>query len=246
MTTVHDAPPLDVELASAEPQRRSLLRTMLVVLIAVGCLLVVYLSPLHGLLLPSGVDGLRAWLASFGSWSAIVFLLLCGGGVAIGAPRLAFSAAAGLLFGVGLGVLLAQAGTLLGCLLAFSWARRLGGTAARARGGRRLQRLIRRVERHPILTNVMLRVFPVGNNLALNVLFALSPLSLRDYLIGTFLGTLPATVVYALFGSSAHSASTTALLTGTALLLLLALVSTVMLRRSPGGLSTAALPDEDV
>ena len=52
-------------------------------------------------------------------------------------------------------------------------------------------------------------------------------------------------MVYALFGSSAHSASTAALLTGTALLVLLALVSTVMLRRSPSDLSAAALSDED-
>ena len=208
-----------------------LLRPALLIAAVVGGLLVFYLSPLHALLLPEGIGRLREWLAGFGVWSPLMFVALCALCVGFGAPRIAFAAAGGLLFGWWVGVLLAQAGTMLGCAITFTWARRLGGDFARRKTGPRLARLIGRVERHPVATNVLLRICPIGNSLALNLLFGLSPIGLGDFLVGTFLGTLPETAIYSLFGSSAQAASARVVLTAGFLLFLLAVVSTLLLRR---------------
>jgi len=206
------------------------LRAVLLLAAVVGCLLLVYASPLHALL---RTDELRALVERSGAWSDAVFLAACALGVGVGAPRLGFAAAAGLLFPWWQGILLAQAGTLIGCTLAFLWSRWLGGDVASARAGGRRQRLIARVERHPVSTNVVIRVFPIGNALALNVLLGLTPMRLRDFVAGTFLGTLPHTVIYVLLGNSAHAGSAGRLLTACGLLVVLAAVSWALLRRSP-------------
>jgi uncharacterized membrane protein YdjX (TVP38/TMEM64 family) len=222
--------PPDDELA--ERRRAGPLRPILLILVAVGGLLLFYLSPLHAMFVPSGIELLRDRLAEFGAWSPAAFVVLAALCVGFGAPRLAFAAAGGLLFGWWLGSLLAQAGTIVGCAITFAWSRRLGRDFARRVTGPRLARLIGRVERHPVATNVMLRICPIGNSLALNLLFGLSPIGARDFLVGTFLGTLPETVIYALFGSSAHTASAKMVLTAGFLLLVLAVLSTWLLRRS--------------
>ena len=207
-----------------------LLRPVLLLTAVVGCLLLAYASPLHEML---RTDELRALVERFGARSSAAFLVVCALGVGIGAPRLGFSAVAGLLFPWWEGILLAQAGTLVGCTIAFLWSRRLGGDFARARAKGRLLRLIARVERHPVSTNVLIRVFPIGNALALNVLLGLTPMRLRDFVAGTFLGTLPHTVIYVLLGNSASAGSAGRLLTAFGLLVALAAVSWMLLRRSP-------------
>jgi len=226
--TSADPPP------ATDPPRTGLLRPILLIVTVVGCVLLFYLSPLHSMFVPSGIGRLRDLLVGYGAWAPVAFVLLCALCVGFGAPRLAFAAAGGLLFGWWIGALLAQAGTILGCAITFAWSRRLGADFARRSTGPRLARLIGKVERHPVATNVVLRICPVGNSLALNLLFGLSPIGMRDFLVGTFLGTLPETVIYALFGGSADSASTGLLLTGGGLLLALAVISTLLLRRSPG------------
>lgn len=213
--------------------RGGLLRPALLITLVVGGVLLFYLSPLHAMFVPSGIGSLRDALAAFGAWTPVMFVLLCGLCVGLGAPRIAFAAAGGLLFGWWAGLGLAQLGTMLGCSLTFAWSRRLGGHLVRRATSPRLTRWVGRLERHPVATNVLLRICPIGNSLALNLLFGLSPIGWRDFLVGTFLGTLPETVIYALFGSSAEAASAHALLTAGCLLVLLALVSTLLLRRPP-------------
>jgi uncharacterized membrane protein YdjX (TVP38/TMEM64 family) len=72
---------------------------------------------------------------------------------------------------------------------------------------------------------VLIRWAPVGNCFAVNLLMSLSPITLPVFVIGTTLGTLPETVIYALFGSAAASTSggqvVTRLLSGAMLLIAL-------------------------
>ena len=148
-----------------------LARPLLLLALVVGCLLLVYASPLRELLSPSHYGDLRSRIDGWGVWAPVFFVLACAGGIGIGAPRLAFAAIGGLAFGWWEGFLLAQIGTLGGCLLNFGWARWLGRSWVERRVGRRLGRLLDKVARRPIATNVMLRVCPVGNNFLLNLFF---------------------------------------------------------------------------
>jgi len=65
---------------------------------------------------------------------------------------------------------------------------------------------------------LVLRSAPFGNNHVSNLFLALSPIARGAFLIGTALGVLPTTAIYALFGSAA-SGSTVGRLTTAALLL---------------------------
>jgi len=213
-------------------RRPSIAKPIALLLVVTGSLLALYLSPLHQLLLPAGLEDLRAFFNGFGAWTPLVFAGACALGVGFGAPRLAFAALGGLLFGTLVGTTVAQIGTLLGCILAFSWARWLGRDYVRRRDSRRLQRLLDKIRRRPIATNVLLRVCPVGNAFATNLLLGVSPMSLKDFTIGTFLGTLPETLILALFGASVYHGSPARLIAGAVLMVALIVGYAVTSRRS--------------
>lgn len=190
--------------------------------LAIGAaIFAVHHSPLRAWIAPSGFAAAREWLAGLGALAPAGFVGLCGLGIGLGLPRLGFAAAGGLAFGGLHGSLLAQIGTIAGCAINFGWARYLAREFAQRHGGRRLGALTERVARRPIATNVFLRLIPVGNSLALNSFLAICPISGRDFLIGTAIGTLPETVAFALFGAGAASGSAIALVAGAALVLLL-------------------------
>jgi phospholipase D1/2 len=227
------APPqaVAVELPEAEPDAPHTGRALLVLALAVGALLAVYLSPLHAALLPQGLAPLRRGLDAAGPLAPLLFGLGAAALVAMGAPRLWFAAAAGLLFGWFWGALLAQAATLLGCLLNFAWGRRLARDLRPRQRAPRLGRLLDAVARAPIATNVAVRLCPVGNCFAFNLLLAASTVSTRDFLVGTFLGTAPETLAFALFGGSAEEGSVRQALAGAGLMVALAVASFALARR---------------
>jgi uncharacterized membrane protein YdjX (TVP38/TMEM64 family) len=189
--------------------------------LAATCLAVVYASPLRELLLPEGLARLRAGLGQLGGWAPPVFVACCALGIGVGAPRLAFAALGGLAFGWVLGSLLAHLGTLGGCWIAYSWSRWLGRDWVERRMGNRTRRLMDHLRRRPLAVGLLIRVCPIGNNFATNLFFGLSPIATRHFLLGTVLGTLPQTVVYAVLGNSAADGSMALLAVGVLVLALL-------------------------
>ena len=188
--------------APASPWRAAVLAAI----VAAGAI-AVYASPLHRLLSLSGVAEMRGWIVSTGSWAPGAFVLATAGGVAFGAPRLLFAAVAGLAFGWLAGTALALVGTLAGCLVTFGYARRLGRSWIQTRRGSRLERIDGAFRNHGILASLAIRAAPIGNCHAANLLMAVSPISLRDFVVGTTLGILPETVIYSLFASAATQGS---------------------------------------
>jgi uncharacterized membrane protein YdjX (TVP38/TMEM64 family) len=202
---------------SAGPDR-AFLRPLILLVCVVLCLLAVYVSPLHELFVPSGVERLRDVFSAYGAWSPLVFTLACVAGVACGVPRLAFAAVAGVLYGWALGFALAHVGSTSGNLLAFIWSRWLGRDFVARHAGRRLARLLDKIRRHPIGTNVLLRICPVGSSFMVTLMFGVSPVTTAQFLVGTFVGMLPGTLALALFGGSAAVGSVPKLLFGAILL----------------------------
>jgi uncharacterized membrane protein YdjX (TVP38/TMEM64 family) len=68
------------------------------------------------------------------------------------------------------------------------------------RFGHRLRPLRDALAHSPFQATLALRLLPVGNNLALNLLAGMAGLSLWPFLAGSALGYLPQTVVFALLG----------------------------------------------
>lgn len=192
----------------------------------------VYLSPLRQWLSPASLDTLKLWIASMGSWGPFIFVLLTTVAVAIGAPRMWMAALGGFAFGWLAGGALALVGTLGGCWVTFTYARWLGNEWVQARIGKRLTKLNDLVRRHGIVMTLVLRFAPIGNSHVSNLMLALSPVSRQSFLIGTTLGVLPTTVIYALFGNAASSSPLGYLLMAVLLLLTLSGIYYLLARRS--------------
>ncbi|ETX04696.1 TVP38/TMEM64 family protein [Candidatus Entotheonella palauensis] len=213
------APPEAPQTSTINPGSSSpLLRMLLLAALLILCAAIVYLSPLRQWLNPDSLDTLKLWIASMGAWGPLIFTLLTAAVVAAGAPRIWMAALGGFAFGWFAGAALALVGTLGGCWVAFTYARWLGREWVQARVGKRLTKLNDLLQRHGIVMTLVLRSAPIGNSHVSNLMLALSPISRGSFMIGTALGVLPATVIYALFGSAA-SGSTIGRLTTAALLL---------------------------
>jgi len=131
----------------------------------------------------------------------VLFLCVAGLATAVALPRHVVSFLGGYAFGVGLGALLALAGTALGCVLTFFYARVIGRPLVSARLGARVQRIEDFLAAHPFWMTVLIRLLPVGNNFATNLAAGVSRVPALPFFLGSLLGYIPQTLVFALAGS---------------------------------------------
>ena len=115
-------------------------------------------------------------------------------------PRTVLSIAAGLIFGFAWGTVWALLGAMLGAAAGFAFVRWFGATGMLdASPG--IGRLVERAETGGWRTVAILRLMPVPHSIA-NTLLAMTNLSWRNYLIGSFAGMLPMTLVQVDIGAS--------------------------------------------
>jgi uncharacterized membrane protein YdjX (TVP38/TMEM64 family) len=156
-----------------------------------------------------GTRGMDGWL---------IFLALGTAACAVGVPRQAVAFAGGTAFGAALGTALGLAAMLLGCAASFAWARLIARDSARARVRGRLARLEAFLAANTFHATLTLRLLPVGNNLALNLLAGAAGVPALPFLAGSALGYLPQTLVFALLGKGVRVDGAWQLALGAALL----------------------------
>ena len=176
---------------------------MLVVLLA--GLTLVYFSPLRDYLREGG--GARRMLSQLGPWASLIFLLVTAALVALGLPRLILCPVAGAAFGFTRGLLYSQAGTLLGCYLAFLFVR-WGGRGIVLRRWPSLQRVAVAFEQGGYLGVFLARQMPAACAL-INVVLALTHVRHRSFLLGTLMGILPEAIPATLLGAGIITAMDT-------------------------------------
>ena len=179
------------------PELRALARPALFLggLLAGGVLL-------HLISRAGGLDpaALNSWITGQGWPGRLAFIFIGAAACAVGMPRQAVAFAGGYAFGAVLGALAAWAATLLGLAASFWWARLAGRDFAARRLGEKLRRIDRFIADNPFSATLTLRLLPVGNNLALNLLAGLSGVAFGPFLGGSAIGYLPQTIVFALLG----------------------------------------------
>jgi len=194
-----DGPEDDIELESVAPGFSKELRRLLLLLAAAAaafCLF--YFTPLGEL--TRDIHKLRAFLAGDDWWAELAYALIVVVLVALGAPRLIFYVLGGLAFGFWHGLLLAQAGAVTGSWLTFCAVRKGGrGWLQQRFGGHRFVGKAFRV-RSSVKAVVMIRQLPL-TSVMINGGLALSQVSARVFLLGTFIGYLPQGIIAALIGS---------------------------------------------
>ncbi|MCA1977854.1 MAG: VTT domain-containing protein [Thiobacillus sp.] len=134
----------------------------------------------------------------------MLFLLMGGIFTALGLPRQVIAFLGGYAFNVWLGTLLGTLAALLGCALSFAYARFFGRELLRARLGKRAHRFDRFIHHHPVSMTVLIRLLPVGSNILTNLAAGISSIRLRHFLLGSMIGYVPQTLIFALVGSGVH------------------------------------------
>lgn len=144
-------------------------------------------------------DAVRAAVAEAGFWGIPIYLGLAVLGALIQIPGMVFIAAAIVAFGQIQGSALGMIGALLAISTSFLVVRGVGGKPLGAIRSERARKLLAGLDRRPIRTTALLRLFFFLSP-PLTYALALSNIRFRDYFLGSLLGLVaPLAVVTSLF-----------------------------------------------
>jgi uncharacterized membrane protein YdjX (TVP38/TMEM64 family) len=150
-----------------------------------------------------------AWIRNLGPGGALFYGMVYAVGAVLMIPGSALTAGAGLVYGTLIGVLIVSPASVLGATGSFLIARYF----ARDWVERKLQRypkfkaVDRAVEKQGFKVVLLIRLQPVIPFVLLNYALGLTRVRLRDYVVASWIGMLPATIVYVYLGSALHNVS---------------------------------------
>lgn len=151
--------------------------------------------------IPDGAR-LRELVDDAGGAAPAVFVGVCALGTAVFFPKPVLATAAGLLFGVTWGSVLAIAGFTAGAMIAFGVARGLGRDAVKGWLGERLHTLEEVFARRGVEATLVVRLLPVLPYTLANYGAGVTSVRARDFALGTALGLVPSTVLAAVLGDA--------------------------------------------
>jgi len=151
------------------------------------------------------------WLADFvddhpGAMPAVFVVLHVATSLAF-LPRGLMALAAGGLFGLAWGCVLATAGTMAGAMAGFLVARYVNANMLRAERVPRVGHVLKRAENGGWRLVFVTRLVPVLPHSLVNYVYGLSAIPARDYALGTLLGTLPQTIALVQLGEAGATAA---------------------------------------
>lgn len=176
------------------------MKSKLVLVLAATLLVGAVLLPVTGWL-----RAVLAWVHGLGAWAPFVFAALYVGACVLCVPGSLLTLGAGFLFGVVPGALLVSFASVTGATLAFL----LGRYAARDWVSRRisendrLRSLDEAVAREGWKFVLLTRLSPAFPFNLLNYAFGLTRVSLRAFVLASWLGMAPGTLLYVYLGSLA-------------------------------------------
>jgi len=144
---------------------------------------------------------LDAHIRGAGVVGRLIFVMLAGLLAGIGFPRQAVSFAGGYTFGLVEGTGLALCATVVGCVIAFSFARFFGRDMVVGKFSDRVRRVDRFLSVHPFSMALLIRLLPAGSNLLTNLTVGVSSAPAFLFIAGSTLGFIPQTFIFALAGT---------------------------------------------
>jgi uncharacterized membrane protein YdjX (TVP38/TMEM64 family) len=143
------------------------------------------------------------WAKGMGAMGGAIYAVFYIAGTALFFPGLPLTLGAGFLYGAIIGTLVVSPASVAGATLAFLIARYV----ARNWVTRRLKKypqaaaIDRAIEKNGFKAVVLLRLQPVLPFNILNYALGLTSIRLRDYMLASWIGMFPATVLYVYLGS---------------------------------------------
>jgi uncharacterized membrane protein YdjX (TVP38/TMEM64 family) len=175
------------------------------------------------------VAALQTWVESAGSAAPLVFIALYAAATVLFLPGSVITLAAGVLFGPVWGTLWSLTGATLGAALAFLIARYLGGDWIARRAGPRLSRLNEGVAAEGWRFIAFVRLVPLFPFNLLNYALGLTRIAFLPYVLASALFMLPGALAFTWLGYAGREALSGSEGTVRAILIALALVTSMAL-----------------
>ncbi len=185
---------------------RSPVKRFLPLLVLVLAIIAVFASGLHEYLSFEALREHRETLLQLGADNAaiapIAFILIYAGVIALSIPGGAvLTIASGFLFGIWLGGLYVVIGATAGATAVFLIAKTALGDALRAKAGPWLQRMEAGFQENALNYLLVLRLIPIFPFWLVNLVPAFLGVGLGTYVVGTFFGIIPGSLVFASVGN---------------------------------------------
>lgn len=149
------------------------------------------------------------WVGQLGPWGSIIFIAIYILATVLFIPGSALTLGAGAVFGVVRGSIYVSNGSTLGATCAFLVGRYLAhdAIARKIEGNGRFAAIDKAVAGEGWKIVGLTRLSPVFPFTLLNYAFGLTQVKLRDFVLASWIGMMPGTVMYVYIGSLAQAAS---------------------------------------
>jgi uncharacterized membrane protein YdjX (TVP38/TMEM64 family) len=147
------------------------------------------------------------WVQHIGPWGTVLFGAAYVPAVLLFVPGSLLTLAAGFLFGLVKGTVIVSLGSTAGAAAAFLVARNVAHhwVVRRLAGRPRLAAIGRAVEIEGFKIVLLTRLSPVFPYNALNYAFGLTSVPVEKYVLASWIGMLPGTLMYVYFGTATKS-----------------------------------------
>lgn len=205
MKTTRCRPPGTVAESGSATARRDrggrILGLLTAIVVGLGLLLVVDAR--------ESLRDVLAWVARSGAWGPVLFVLAYVAATVLFFPGSILTLGAGAVFGVVRGSVYVSIGSTLGATAAFLVGRYLARdwVTARIAGNRRFVAIDQAVAREGWKIVFLARLSPVFPFNLLNYALGLTRVSLAGYVLSSWVGMMPGTVVYVYLGSLARESA---------------------------------------
>jgi uncharacterized membrane protein YdjX (TVP38/TMEM64 family) len=162
----------------------------------------------------------RAEFVGGRAFGLLVFVLVGGAAISAGIPRIWVAALGGAVYGAVMGTVLALFAALIGAAVVYQIGRLLLRDVVNRRVGGRLEVWRNRFRENGFWWVLYGRLFPFSNSTAKSLLCGSCEVPYLPYLAASFLGFIPHTLVFAVFGSGGAKASLPQIVLGFCLMLL--------------------------
>lgn len=147
-------------------------------------------------------ERLRAWIAGYGAWGPVIYILVYSIAPSLMLPGLPITVVGGILFGPVGGTVYTSIGATIGASIAFLIARYLGRGWVEAMLRGRWKELDSEVEGQGWKIVAFTRLIPLFPFNLLNYAFGLTKIRFSHYFMASFVFMLPGIIAYVMFSSS--------------------------------------------
>jgi len=153
-------------------------------------------------------------------FGGLAFVAAGGAVIALGVPRIWIAAVGGAVYGAVVGSILAIGAALIGATVLYYVGRRFLRDVVRRRVGGRLEVWRARFRANGFWWVLYGRLFPLSNSTAVSVLCGSCEVPYAKYAVASFIGFIPFTLIFAIFGSGGAKANSWQIVLGLGLMLL--------------------------